>query len=385
MYIKKFSIKNYRSLVDVNVSGLSPQVIFFGDNDTGKSNVLGFLELLFKRKYTIDPTVTSTDSSEGKRLSDFWLGYIDDFSDNFHYDNNDPINFSVVICYSNNELEHLPAGVRSTMRKNQNEFALKLSGKISRTDFHDRAEIFLQNVEFNSKTIFDGSKEDAEKYRPEFGLSQLETTQLFEQLMNPLNDSFLLIPANRFMKEEIENVNKDQEIVLSAETFKNWLFSISLDRDKEKTYQEIIRQFNAPPFGKGRLSIARIKGNYLEIFVEDPYGYKLPIGSKGSGVQQILIILAYLAQSKALFVGIEEIEVNLSPQTQKSIFDTIARLIKLPNSRISQIFLATHSRIIAARKIPDVMIEKRQVTIKGGKTSVERPTLQNVTDFFNPT
>lgn len=384
MYIKKFSIQNYRSLENVNVSGLSPQVIFFGDNDTGKSNVLAFLELLFQRKYTIDATVTSNDNREGKTPSDFWLGYIDEFSDNFYYANNDAISFSVAICFGDDELKHLPAEVTSTRHKSQNEHILKISGQIGRLEFHDRAEIILQNVEFNSKIIFDGSKQDAEKYQPEFGLSQSEMIQVFEQLMSPLNDSFLRIPADRFIKKESENGNKDQETSLSAETFKNWLFSINLDRDKESIYQDVVKQFNSQPFQKGRLSIARVKENDLEIFVEDQFGHKLPIGSKGTGVQQILIILAYLAQSKAFFVGIEEIEVNLSPQTQKSIFDTIIKLIQLPQVRVSQMFFITHSQIIASRRVHEIEIEKRQVTITDGKTSIEKPTDQNLTDFFNP-
>lgn len=385
MYIKKFSVQNYRSLENVSVSGLSPQVILFGDNDTGKSNVLAFLELLFQRKYIIDMTVTSSDDNrESKIPSDFWLGYIDDFSDNFCYANDDPISFSVTICFNDDELNHLPAEVNSTKHKDQTEHVLKISGQIARTEFHDRAEIILQNVEFDLKLIFDGSKQDIEKYLPEFGLSQTEMIQVFEQLMSPLNDSFLRIPADRFIKKEGENNNKDQEISLSAETFKNWLFSINLDRDKETIYQDIVKQFNSQPFQKGRLSIARVKENNLEIFVEDQLGHKLPIGSKGTGVQQILIILAYLAQSKAFFVGIEEIEVNLSPQTQKSIFDTIINLVQLPQARVSQMFFITHSQIIASRRVHEIEIEKRQVTITDGKTSIEKPTDQNLTDFFNP-
>jgi len=379
MYIKKFSVKNYRSLETVNVSDLSPQMVFFGDNDTGKSNVLSFLELLFQRKYTIDPTKTSTDTREGKMLCDFWLGYIDEFSDNFYYENNGPISFSVVISYGDDELDVLPGAVKDPKQEN----ALRISGLIRRTEFHDRAEMILQKVELNSKEIFDGGKQDSEKYLPEFGLSQSEIIQVFEKLMSPLNDSFLRIPADRFIKQEFEN-KEEQEIKLSAEIFKNWLFSINLDRDKEKTYQDIIQQFSSPPFKKGRLSLARIKGNHLEIFVEDQNGHKLPIGSKGTGVQQVLIILAYLAQSKSRFVGIEELEVNLSPQAQKSIFDTIINLIQQPRTRVSQVFLITHSQIIASRQVPGVVIEKRQVTIKDGKTSIQKPTDENLTDFFNP-
>ena len=52
MYIHQFSVKNYRSLKDVSVGGLSRAVIFYGDNDSGKSNILSFLEIVFQPKYT---------------------------------------------------------------------------------------------------------------------------------------------------------------------------------------------------------------------------------------------------------------------------------------------------------------------------------------------
>lgn len=51
-------------------------------------------------------------------------------------------------------------------------------------------------------------------------------------------------------------------------------------------------------------------------FVEAKDGLKLPIGRRGTGVQQILTVLAYINRANSPFVGIEELEMNLSPHSE---------------------------------------------------------------------
>ncbi len=107
--------------------------------------------------------------------------------------------------------------------------------------------------------------------------------------------------------------------------------SISLNKDTESIYQKIVTSFGDAPFEKGHLFIARAGNDELEIYVKNDAGVKLPIGRKGTGVQQILIILAYLASSNATILGIEEMEINLSPHSQMEIYQTIIDLISAKN------------------------------------------------------
>lgn len=48
MQIQKASIRGFRSLWDVSISDLGGVNILYGDNNCGKSNVLGALQLLFR-------------------------------------------------------------------------------------------------------------------------------------------------------------------------------------------------------------------------------------------------------------------------------------------------------------------------------------------------
>src|SRR4030042_6593483 len=50
MQIKNVEVKNYRSLKKVTVGSLKTINMLYGYNNTGKSNFLRFIELVFRRK-----------------------------------------------------------------------------------------------------------------------------------------------------------------------------------------------------------------------------------------------------------------------------------------------------------------------------------------------
>ncbi|MCX6376171.1 MAG: AAA family ATPase, partial [Armatimonadetes bacterium] len=50
MRIRQLNVKGYRSLRDVVLTGLGDFTVIYGDNNTGKSNVLAFLEMVFAPK-----------------------------------------------------------------------------------------------------------------------------------------------------------------------------------------------------------------------------------------------------------------------------------------------------------------------------------------------
>ncbi len=380
MIIRKFKVTNFRSLKNVNLVDLSDVVVFFGDNDTGKSNLLAFLEIIFQEKYNIDTTTLSSEREESKIPSGFWDGIVDNFSDNFFRNEDEPISFAFLISFQEEEISFIPRIIIEAKHKNRSTHDLKFSGEIQKVESIDRARFVMHEVSLNQVLIFDRSKPDASKYFPDIiGVSESEAVDIFGRLMGLLNNTFLRIPPNRFLRTEDES-ERGIEISLTADTFKNWLFTLSLNKDTESIYHEILKGFNERPFELGKISIARIGVNKLEIYVQDEFGHKVPVGRKGTGIQQILVILAYITQSKAAIIGIEELEVNLSPQTQKSIFHTLKQLINTSSSNVSQVFLPTHSTIIASRP----HVEKRQVTIANGETVVEKPTDENYTDFFNP-
>lgn len=196
--------------------------------------------------------------------------------------------------------------------------------------------------------------------------------------MGLLDDSFFMIPATRFLKSEHE-LSRAEKVNLHSDNFKNWLFQLSIDRETESIFREISEQFGSDPFNFGRISLARIGGDGIEVLIEDTEGkFKLPISRKGSGVQQILMILAYIANSRSPMIGIEELEINLSPSAQSSIFNSLRQLLTTQGSPVKQLFFTTHSPYVAKRN----EAERRGVWMENGETKIAKPTNTQIDDFF---
>jgi AAA15 family ATPase/GTPase len=380
MYIRQLSVANYRSLKNVSIGSLSPLVVLYGNNDTGKSNVLSLLELIFRQKYFEDITeVPGGEELPPKRLGGFWRGEIDNFSDNFYQCRNDPITFSINIRFHRQEIRtirSLPKEFLNGLSANDRFDHLLIEGQIEPIGA-DRARMSLLNAQFDQKKFYDDNLPDASKFLPEFKLNSTQARDVFDKIMGMLDGAFLRVPTGRFLSAEKE-FPRSQEADLAPGSFKNWLFQASIHRNREQLFRQVSEQFSASPFEYGRISFARAGTEEIEAFVEDQYGLKLPIGRKGTGVQQILIILSYVAQSRSPLIGVEELEINLSPRAQTSIFDSLFRLVNTAESPIKQIFLTTHSPHIARRD----EAQRRAVFMENGETKIKRPSEAEIEGFF---
>lgn len=381
MHIYKFSVKNYRSLKNVDIGDLSHAVIFYGENDSGKSNILTFLDVVFQQKYIEEVIEAPGETLAQKRSTGFWEGQLADFSNNFYLNNQRPITFSIYIKFERGELlsiKSLPKSFTELLPKNKTEDVLVIEGKITSLG-NDRAEMNLGRVELNQKQFYAG------KNMPEFlpdpafaSISVADKKNIFDGIMNKLDNAFLRIPPDRFVSQEKE-VSRDKKVDLSAKTLKNWLFQSTHDQTGEKIVRDVVRQFNSKPFNHGNVSIVRVGKDEIETLIEGKNGLKLPIGRRGSGVQQILTILAYIAQANSPFVGIEELEINLSPETQRKLVTSLLELVKSKSSPVRQIFFTTHSPHIGKRN----EAQRRGVWMENNETMVKKPSEADVRNFFS--
>jgi AAA15 family ATPase/GTPase len=384
MQIQSFKVENYRSLKDVNIGNLSSMVIFYGHNDSGKSNILSFLDIIFRSKYIRELTTTSTETLEQIRPTGFWRGEIDDFTNNFYLNNSEPITFSVVVKFDRKEIlaiPGLPKRFNEILPLNKNTDVLKINGQIVQKT-SDKAEISLLDAEFNQMKFYDTNlNPEPHRYLPGYSdplISQAEKRDIFDKVMSRLDNVFLMVPTNRFLSTEHEQPRTNETIQLSPNTIKNWLFHNTHNRDKEKIVRKILEQFNSDPFNHGRISTIRQGENDIEAYVEDKNELKLPVGRRGSSVQQILIILSYINQSNSSIIGIEELEINLSPKTQSLIFDNLLRLVNIKDGYVKQIFLTSHSPHIAKRN----EAARRGVWMENGETKVKKPSEADIESFF---
>ena len=113
LQIKYLKVENFKSLVKVNAVGFSNMNFIHGYNNSGKSNLLKFLELLFSNK-TFTSTEEYYDDNNIKRTrkkidatTPFWNGYIYDMPFIFTKNNRDEsIKFEVQLVLENSEFPH---------------------------------------------------------------------------------------------------------------------------------------------------------------------------------------------------------------------------------------------------------------------------------------
>lgn len=248
MHIKKFQVKNYRSLEDIRIGDLTSMVILYGDNDSGKSNVLSFLEMVFRQKF-IEEFITSETKTLRKILpTGFWRGDIEDFSNNFYQNNNKPIEFNISIAFDRKEIlgiSKLNKSFIAALPKGKKLDYLILQGKITQKN-KNTAEMILLNAEFNQKKFYDFTPgAEGPEYLPEFAkdITLADRRDVFELLMSTLENCFLLIPTNRFLSNETE-LSRNEEAILIPSRIKNWLFQAIHNQDKETVARQISEQFN---------------------------------------------------------------------------------------------------------------------------------------------
>jgi AAA ATPase domain len=346
MHINWFRIKNFRSLRDVTISGLATSVVFHGPNDSGKSNILLALEKIFKRKLArADVGLPEGVSPEAPpaRSTPFWHGVIPDFGDNFYMGLADPIEFHIRLEVPPNQLADVTEKPwLDVFTEAGHNLRVELEGRIERSGNDGRMVLVRFLLNKKPAAIRDG--ENIEWF-PKLKTDEATKHRLGETLLDKLSDSVAVIPASRYLTSE---TIRDDPPHLNSLHFKNWLHSQSLSRDGFSTFQTVREWFNEGPLGLGEISFLR-DGTALEIMVDDGYRYRMPIGSKGSGVQQILVLLGFIATCHASVIGIEEPELNLSFRNQDILVTKVRSLVNKANAPPYQLLLTSHSDHIGSR------------------------------------
>ncbi len=380
MLIRELQIKNYRSLRDLKTPSLPSAVVFHGANNSGKSNILLALHTIFSAKsvgtgLSLPQEVSGTTPPPPDRKTPFWQGVIFNFADSFYMGTANHVDFSVRLEVPASHFEKLQdVALLNGLLGQGHEYQLKLVGKINR--FGADGEIVLDTAHLNNKPIFNRRGENVDWF-PSLDASVEATRKrgLVEAILDTFTDSVYVVPANRYlMTNEIET----DASVLSSNGYKNWLHRQSLSRDGFEIFKAVRKQLSNEPFGYGEISFIN-DGRNIDIMVDDGLGFRMPIAQKGTGVQQILVLLGYIATSQAYVIGIEEPELNLSFKSQDDLINSLLRVVKLPTSRASQILLASHSDYVGSRtELKQIRVEN----LDGRATTVRTFTLKDRADLF---
>jgi predicted ATPase len=381
MYISSFSISGYRSLQAVDIKRMLPICIFHGLNNSGKSNILSAIETIFRRKRVVEET-TIAGVTTHEREGSFWRGRISGFRDNFYRDEKKDIKFSISVTLDDKELSFLTeilTQLDEFLARPGHNKVLSLSGKITYVD-DDTADMVLEKAVFNkSRVVFERDAAGKTTFFPKAKTHSIDQRVAhFDRLMNILAGSFVVIPSDRYVTGNQAASQPDLKLPFTPSTFKRWLFELYLNRSGHSPFEEIKAMFKSNPFAIGEIGFSR-EADQIEIMVKDAH-VRLPIDRLGSGHQQILYIVASLVVNKGKMIGIEELEINLSPKLQTVLFEKLKRHILVAKDLASQLIITSHSDYFRGRQ--DVRCYSVEHT--GSHTVVNPWTRAHRTGFFLP-
>lgn len=405
MKISKFTIKNYKSFGssanphDDQVNGLSSINMVYGYNNSGKSNLLKFIHLIFQPKITRQGVVVEGQRLETESDISFWRGPITDSPFIFHKNNRDlPIEFEMDIKVTNKEIKDSGFGqyqdLETIFSRTRDFSTFVLKGKIVRLDNFDTAEMMLTECQLNSKNIYKIGNDSRPIYFDGLPVkSNLKGDSIaFSNLLSIFNSAAIFLDNNRYLGNE--KLNKEL-IKLSPTGFKNWLHDLYLSPERYNVFEDLgvfIKKYKISPgrnndsvfsdveknspFNNFNPEFAILKGDHIELMFKRGKD-RFPLSSFGTGVQQLLYILTTLFYSNSKIVLIEELELNLSPRYQSELFKILWALIEA--KKIDQIFFTTHSSYFDHRA--DFSIY--EVSINGsGVSKVTKSTKPQKNIFF---
>jgi len=397
MQIKNVEVKNYRSLKKVTAGSLKTINMLYGYNNTGKSNFLRFIELVFRRKVR---SASIKYIAEGVRKEErteeptgWWEGEFNHPAFMFTDDKRElEITFLVGMALAHSELGELQNKLATDfLAKDHGTTHIGFEGTI-RSVTYVVSEISLTKVTINKKIAYNPSAaDDSQRYFPS-SKSLFGQAETLNSLLDIFNDCVLFLGSDRYLTEEPEISNVSSK--LHAQNAKNWLFGYYMDSQKYTKFEEFIAFVKAYrsehkeedaaksawrqwPLSTGDVGFGRF-GQSIDLMLRNAKG-RFPLSSYGTGVQQILYLLAKLFFTPACIVLIEEIELNLSPTAQRELFINFQRL--LAAKHLNQVLFTTHSNYFNYRgdfRIYEAVLDK------DGYTSINRKRAAS-TGFFKRT
>jgi predicted ATP-dependent endonuclease of OLD family len=340
MRIHSVQVQGFRSLSKVSIGKFGPINIFYGENNAGKSNILAALEVLFKVERPKE-----RESTVGGFLHSEFSNFVDNFTLDSSGKPTSQILITANLLLSNSDLSKLP--IFCDLIKTQKIWKkrplqnIQLEALIEYSE-KGKATKTLKSAKVNKVLLYNSAAPSNITFFPSLSSLPVQDRQsAAEELLSQLVNSFFVIRAERFLHEESFSMEPVTQI--SAEQFKNWILNLSRSRGEDyQKLQGIVDWFNSVEFRYGVIRPI-VEINKVGLVVKDAAGRELIVDRLGNGVQQILILLANLVDSKARMVGIEEVETNLSPALQNRVLTMFKEMVAKPERSIDQLFLTSHS------------------------------------------
>lgn len=387
MKIKSFHVTNFKSLVNTNVANLGSKNMFFGLNNSGKSNLLKFLSLVFQDK-TFGQTVKTAESDYRQTLeqSNFWQGEIINSPYLFHANNTEkPIEFQVTLGIDHSELplfnDLKNEGIIKLSRNESNVF---IDGQFEYVNT-STSRISLKQVQIDNKIVY----ETNDYFPKNKNLNQSH----FETILQFFNNCILFLDSNRVFNYKSNGANRNNQI---EDTFTNEFFDLYLKQyDSFVTITDSFSAFKVDnrgidilkhhilnsPLSKPEIGFTKF-GETYEIMLKTLNGGRYPLSSFGTGIQQLFFMLSKIFKSNSKIVFIEELELNLSPLYQIELLKFMdSEISKTKNKKIHQLFFTSHSKYFCNKT--DLVFVYEVTIDEFGHSSVVKANKSRINAYFS--
>jgi len=365
MKIRRFRVKNYRSLHDVNLDEIGDLTILIGTNSSGKSNLLEAVMLFFNE---LDPAVQRN------------IGAIDEY---IWYDREfrNAIEFELTLELQREEVADFipPELLKEIEVKDKNTLSIlrTITGTPSAAIWNTEA------VKFNNESLIEGGKftfepkkkEAIEITRPTEQIQPAPTPKtpspeylgpILQSVSKRLKGRFKLVSAARnnavtpsgitmrsaFIQAPVlgDLINLGQPMGRPREDERTW---IAIDQKVKKACRNIID--------------IRVMANRFTIREKESDMF-FPIEATGGGYQEVMGLVCQLLKETALFLGVEEPELHLHPELARKFFEILKEI-----STQNQIFVTTHSTtFVDQADLQNTWLVKRVNAAMGQQTSVSK-------------
>ena len=358
MIIKSIAVDGFKSLKNVDINNFDTVNLLYGFNNSGKSNLLKFLELIFRKKSfesyvsAVGSDMESYEKRELLQITDFWQGEIYDspfYFFNDSWESGEAVTFAISLEL---DLEQLLGDTYFTKHKLYNKDApnyLSIKGKFVPKSL-DSFEMETNEIKIGEIILLLNDGRGSQNYFPSLGV-QGDSNQL-TSFLKQFNNLVTLIDSDRYFQSEKFSVKNDTE--LNSRNIKTWLLSLNLNHSSTTNFDDF-KQFIGSfklldeslndnkknlPFSK-KIELKKIK-NDVEVLLGNENTI-LPVGNYGTGVQQIFYLLTKIFFTNSRVILIEEFELNLSKKYQLELIKFLSEYLK---SKKKQLFFTSHSPYI---------------------------------------
>lgn len=352
MKFEWFEVQGYKNIATpLRLTNLGPINIIHGDNNVGKSNLLeslGFFFVLLRtlaedgpklvERYELGVQKSTSEPGATIRTHGFFAerGFATD--ETFHYVEPAPITLRALITFADTECpSNAPSwvnnavllGLRAELLTNSVAIRLIEFQSADGTDLtHDTTNTGEKNVS-SLRILFDVMNQQTGSLSrgPRYALIRADRSILSEAA-----DAFVKpepftgrepLPAD--LAQALYDAEGGKDIAKKGQ-FKRFMDSL-----------EVFRDIIGP--GQWRMWYDRDTERFdLRLMVDNGY---LPLRAMGSGIQQIVNLVARIVMSEADIVAIEEPELNLRYVAQLRFREILTRLTK--EGLLKQVFLTSHS------------------------------------------